>query len=150
MKLRRILQEVEQWQSQFDNEVRRAAGAGAVSSPSAEIERAKHLLDRGVITQAEFEAIKGNAIGMPPAWPQQHHHQQQRQQQQQPPPYQYVLLSRHTPRVLKLGVLCVVVTNCCGCDLTFVVVSDVCGWTDGRVLTAMSSLCYVLCVAHIA
>jgi hypothetical protein len=46
-------------QSQFDEYVRRAAGT---SSPTAEIERAKKLLDDGAITQAEFDAIKARAL----------------------------------------------------------------------------------------
>ena len=47
-------------QSQFDDYVRQAAGTAA--SPSAEIERAKKLLDDGAITQAEFDAIKAKAL----------------------------------------------------------------------------------------
>jgi hypothetical protein len=46
-------------QSQLDDQVRSVAGpVGA----AAEIERAKGLLDRGAITQAEFEAIKTKAL----------------------------------------------------------------------------------------
>lgn len=47
-------------QSQLDDYVRQAAGAGG---PASEIEKAKRLLDSGVITQAEFDAIKVKAIG---------------------------------------------------------------------------------------
>jgi hypothetical protein len=46
-------------QSQFDDYVRQAAGT---ASPTAEIERAKKLLDDGAITQAEFDAIKARAL----------------------------------------------------------------------------------------
>ena len=46
-------------QAQFDAQVRSAAGA---SGPAAEIEKAKQLLDGGAITQAEFDAIKANAL----------------------------------------------------------------------------------------
>ena len=47
-------------QSQFDDYVRQAAGTAA--SPTAEIARAKELLDSGAITQAEFDAIKAKAL----------------------------------------------------------------------------------------
>jgi uncharacterized membrane protein YcjF (UPF0283 family) len=47
-------------QAQFDDYVRKAAGEGG---PAGEIEKAKRLLDSGVITQAEFDAIKAKAIG---------------------------------------------------------------------------------------
>jgi putative oligomerization/nucleic acid binding protein/phospholipase D-like protein len=47
-------------QTQFDDYVRQAAGTAA--SPTAEIERAKNLLDSGAITQAEFDAIKAKAL----------------------------------------------------------------------------------------
>ena len=46
-------------QTQFDDYVRQTA-AGA--SPTAEIERAKKLLDEGTISQAEFYAIKAKAL----------------------------------------------------------------------------------------
>ncbi len=47
-------------QTQFDDYVRQAAGTAA--SPTAEIERAKGLLDSGAISQAEFDAIKAKAL----------------------------------------------------------------------------------------
>jgi len=49
-------------QAQFDDYVRQAAGKGG---PASEIETAKKLLDSGTITQAEFDAIKANALGSP-------------------------------------------------------------------------------------
>jgi hypothetical protein len=52
--------EVAASQAQFDDYVRKTAGTGG---PASEIEKAKRLLDEGVITQAEFEAIKAQAIG---------------------------------------------------------------------------------------
>ena len=50
-------------QSQFDDYVRQTAATA--TSPTAEIERAKGLLDSGAITQAEFDAIKAKALGSP-------------------------------------------------------------------------------------
>jgi Phospholipase_D-nuclease N-terminal/Short C-terminal domain len=47
-------------QAQLDDYVRTTAGTGG---PASEIEKAKQLLDSGVITQAEFDAIKARAIG---------------------------------------------------------------------------------------
>jgi hypothetical protein len=47
--------------AQFDEYVRETAGAGGASA-TAEIERAKALLDSGAITQAEFDAIKQKAL----------------------------------------------------------------------------------------
>jgi predicted PurR-regulated permease PerM len=46
-------------QAQFDDYVRKTAGAGGAAS---EIEKAKQLLDSGAITQSEFDAIKARAI----------------------------------------------------------------------------------------
>jgi Short C-terminal domain len=40
--------------------VRKTAGVGG---PASKIEKAKHLLDSGAITQAEFDAINAKAIG---------------------------------------------------------------------------------------
>ena len=45
--------------ARLDDHVRSVAGAG---SAAAEIERAKALLDQGVISQDEFEAIKTKAL----------------------------------------------------------------------------------------
>jgi len=47
-------------QAQFDDYVRTAAGTGGAAG---EIEKAKQLLDSGVIDQAEFDAIKAKALG---------------------------------------------------------------------------------------
>ena len=46
-------------QQQFDSYVKSVASEGG---PSAEIGKAKELLDSGAITQAEFEAIKAKAL----------------------------------------------------------------------------------------
>ena len=46
-------------QAQMDDYVRTTAGSG---SATAEIEKAKGLLDSGAITQAEFDAIKQKAL----------------------------------------------------------------------------------------
>jgi hypothetical protein len=46
-------------QSQFDDYVRKTAGTGGAAS---EIEKAKELLDKGTITQAEFDSIKAKAL----------------------------------------------------------------------------------------
>jgi hypothetical protein len=46
-------------QSQFDTYVRSVAEG---SGPTAEIDRAKRLLDEGTITQTEYEAIKAKAL----------------------------------------------------------------------------------------
>jgi predicted PurR-regulated permease PerM len=47
-------------QAQLDDYVRQTAGAGG---PASEIDKAKTLLESGVINQAEFDAIKTQAIG---------------------------------------------------------------------------------------
>jgi len=47
-------------QAQADDYVRSVAGS--TEGPAAEIEKAKHLLDSGAITQAEFDAIKAKAV----------------------------------------------------------------------------------------
>ena len=46
-------------QAQFDDYVRTTAGSGGAAS---EIEKAKQLLDSGVITQQEYEALKAKAL----------------------------------------------------------------------------------------
>ena len=46
---------------QFDDYVRQTAASGT-GSASEEIARGKELLDRGVITQAEFDVLKTNAL----------------------------------------------------------------------------------------
>ncbi len=46
---------------QFDEYVRQTASSGA-GSASEEIARGKELLDRGVITQDEFDVLKANAL----------------------------------------------------------------------------------------
>jgi len=45
---------------ELDSYVRETAGSGG--GAAAEIERGKDLLDRGVITQEEFDALKRNAL----------------------------------------------------------------------------------------
>ena len=45
---------------ELDTYVRETAGSGG--GAAAEIERGKDLLDRGVITQEEFDALKRNAL----------------------------------------------------------------------------------------
>jgi Short C-terminal domain/Phospholipase_D-nuclease N-terminal len=54
----RRMKEVQSSQQQFDDYVRATAGGGAAS----EIEKAKDLLDKGAITQAEFDSIKAKAL----------------------------------------------------------------------------------------
>ena len=51
-------------QAQFDDYVRKTAGTGGAT---AEIEKAKALLDNGTINQTEFEALKAKALGSQPA-----------------------------------------------------------------------------------
>lgn len=60
----RSQKQAEASQAQFDDYVRQAAGTGGAT---AEIERAKALLDNGTITQAEFDALKAKALGQQPA-----------------------------------------------------------------------------------
>jgi hypothetical protein len=59
---RRNVDRAERQRAQFDDYVRETAGGGG-GGASAEIERAKGLLDSGAITQAEFEALKQKALG---------------------------------------------------------------------------------------
>jgi hypothetical protein len=55
----RNVQQVQAQQAQLDTHIRTVAGGGGAT---AEIERAKQLLDSGTITQQEFEAIKQKAL----------------------------------------------------------------------------------------
>jgi len=55
----RDLQEAQKAQQQFDSYVQSVASTGGAT---AEIERAKSLLDSGAITQQEFDAIKAKAL----------------------------------------------------------------------------------------
>jgi Phospholipase_D-nuclease N-terminal len=54
----RSLQVAKGQQAALDDYVRRTAGG-----PATEIAHAKELLDAGTISQAEFDAIKGKALG---------------------------------------------------------------------------------------
>jgi hypothetical protein len=54
----RNVQQARAAQTQMDEHVRSAAGGGA----AAEIEKAKQLLDRGAISQAEYERLKQRAL----------------------------------------------------------------------------------------
>ena len=55
----REIDRVQARRAQYDEQIRSAAGgAGA----TAEIEKAKQLLDSGAITQAEFDALKQKAL----------------------------------------------------------------------------------------
>ena len=56
----RNIERSRQAQRQFDEHIRETAGSG--SSAAAEIEQGKGLLDRGVITQEEFDVLKANAL----------------------------------------------------------------------------------------
>ena len=57
----RNLERAQAQRAQFDTYVRDAAGSGG-GGAAAEIDRGKHLLDSGAITQAEFDAIKQKAL----------------------------------------------------------------------------------------
>ena len=55
--------DVEAAQAQLDDRIRTvAAGGGNGSGPATEIEKANQLLSTGVITQAEYDAIKQKAL----------------------------------------------------------------------------------------
>lgn len=54
----RTLRQQQVAQQQFDQYVREAAAASGDGGPTAEIQRAKQLLDSGAITPQEFEQIK--------------------------------------------------------------------------------------------
>jgi hypothetical protein len=54
----REIDRVQTRRAQYDEQIRSAAGGGA----TAEIEKAKQLLDSGAITQAEFDALKQKAL----------------------------------------------------------------------------------------
>ena len=56
---KRDYQARQQAQSAQDEYIKSVAGT---SSPTAEIEKAKSLLDSGAISQAEFDAIKQKAL----------------------------------------------------------------------------------------
>ena len=55
----RNLDQARAQRAQFDDQVRAAAAGGGAT---AEIEKAKQLLDSGAITQAEFDALKQKAL----------------------------------------------------------------------------------------
>ena len=57
---KRHLEHSRRQRDQFDDYVRQTAGSGG--SPTEEIARGKELLDRGVITQEEFDVLKTNAL----------------------------------------------------------------------------------------
>jgi Phospholipase_D-nuclease N-terminal/Short C-terminal domain len=57
---RRSIERSQAAQAAMDDHVRSVAGSGG--GVTAEIDRAKQLLDSGAITQAEFEAIKAKAL----------------------------------------------------------------------------------------
>lgn len=52
-------------QGSTDDYIRSVAGSGSASSPAAEIESAKRLLDTGAITSEEFSVLKANALRAP-------------------------------------------------------------------------------------
>ena len=58
---RRDLEQAQANRAQFDDYVRTVAADGGASA-TAEIERAKGLLDSGAITQAEFDSLKSKAL----------------------------------------------------------------------------------------
>jgi hypothetical protein len=56
---RRDAQEAEARRAQFDDYVRSVATS---EGPTVEIERARHLLEEGAITEAEFQSIKTRVV----------------------------------------------------------------------------------------
>ena len=58
----RSARQADEAREQMDSYVRQAAGS---TSPAADIEKAKQLLDSGAITQDEFEALKAKALAAP-------------------------------------------------------------------------------------
>jgi type VI protein secretion system component VasK len=56
----RELEHVQAQRAQLDDYVRTTAGSGG--GATAEIEKAKHLLDTGAINQTEFDALKQKAL----------------------------------------------------------------------------------------
>ena len=57
----RNLKQSQDMQRQFDQRVQEAAGRDS-GGPASEIEKGQQLLDKGTITQAEFDAIKTKAL----------------------------------------------------------------------------------------
>ena len=47
-----------------DDHIRSVVGSGSASSPAAEIESAKRLLDAGAVTSAEYDQLKANAMAI--------------------------------------------------------------------------------------
>jgi predicted PurR-regulated permease PerM len=59
---RRDIEQAQANQAQMDEYIRQTAGGGA-GGATAEIARAKELLDSGAISQAEFDQLKQKALG---------------------------------------------------------------------------------------
>jgi hypothetical protein len=57
----RSLDQAQTAQRRFDEQVR-AAAAGNAGGAASEIEKAQQLLEKGAITEAEFDAIKAKAL----------------------------------------------------------------------------------------
>jgi hypothetical protein len=58
--MKRDLSQAQQMQQAQDAYIRSVAGEGA--DPSTQISKAKELLDKGAITQAEFDQLKAKAL----------------------------------------------------------------------------------------
>ncbi len=58
----RKIKDTQAAQEQFDDYVRKTAGASGGAGAATEIDKAKQLLDSGTITQAEFDQIKAKAL----------------------------------------------------------------------------------------